>query len=307
VIRAIDLCCGAGGWACAARGLPIEWVAVADLAPDCLETWRVNHGRDQPGCQKLLCDLSTDDGVRQVLDAGVDQGVDLIVGGIPCEEVSVARGANRASTVVMDRLHALVDGIFGVIQDLEPRWWCLEDVREIEPFLPGPLLVGMPYDVRRIQARDYGPQSRLRSFIGRFPEPEPEPEPSRLASCLRPGPHLTAPDHERYEKVPQATGRNAARVGRDKMRVLDPGTASPTVMGALSRGSRQRRSFVVETDDGRHRFLGWQEAAMLQGFPEDYLFASGYMRAEKMVGQAIPIQVGRAILRAIVAMQGGAP
>lgn len=33
-LNAIDLCCGAGGWACAARGLPIRFVAVADLADD---------------------------------------------------------------------------------------------------------------------------------------------------------------------------------------------------------------------------------------------------------------------------------
>ena len=28
-ITAVDLCCGAGGWACAARGLPISIVAAA--------------------------------------------------------------------------------------------------------------------------------------------------------------------------------------------------------------------------------------------------------------------------------------
>ena len=42
-LNAIDLCCGAGGWACAARDLPVRFVAVADLAADCLETWQLNH------------------------------------------------------------------------------------------------------------------------------------------------------------------------------------------------------------------------------------------------------------------------
>ena len=77
--------------------------------------------------------------------------------------------------------------------------------------------------------------------------------------------------------VPQSTGRNAGHVGREKMRVLDPGAKSPTVLGSLSRGSRQRRAFTVATGDGRVRTLSWQEAALLQGFPEDYLFAAGYM------------------------------
>src|SRR4051812_23050349 len=59
VIRAVDLCCGAGGWACAARGLPIEWVAVADRSSDCLSTWRLNHGEEHAGCAILRIDLAT--------------------------------------------------------------------------------------------------------------------------------------------------------------------------------------------------------------------------------------------------------
>lgn len=37
----------------------------------------------------------------------------------------------------------------------------------------------------------------------------------------------------------------------------------------------------------------------MQGFPDDYLFACGYNRATKMIGQAIQIDVGRAILKAV--------
>ena len=49
------------------------------------------------------------------------------------------------------------------------------------------------------------------------------------------------------------------------------------------------------------RVLEWQEAAALQGFPPDYIFAASWSRAWKMVAQAIPVQVGRAILQATVA------
>jgi len=96
-LLAIDLCCGAGGWACAARGLPIEWVAVADSAEDCLETWRVNHAGGHPVCKGLLVDLSTDEGIEAVRRAVGRKKIDIIVGGIPCEPVSVARSNNPTS------------------------------------------------------------------------------------------------------------------------------------------------------------------------------------------------------------------
>jgi site-specific DNA-cytosine methylase len=57
---------------------------------------------------------------------------------------------------------------------------------------------------------------------------------------------------------------------------------------------------MVEDDRGRLRKLDWRELALIQGFPEDALFAAGLIRTTRMVGQAIPIQVGRAILKAIV-------
>lgn len=88
-IRAIDLCCGAGGWAFASRGLPIHFIAVADIAPDCLETWRANHADDHPGCTVIECDLSK--GTDEVLNAVQGQRVDLVLGGIPCAEISVMR------------------------------------------------------------------------------------------------------------------------------------------------------------------------------------------------------------------------
>jgi site-specific DNA-cytosine methylase len=43
MIRAVDICCGGGGWACAARGLPIEIVLAVDLWEPAVMTYRLNH------------------------------------------------------------------------------------------------------------------------------------------------------------------------------------------------------------------------------------------------------------------------
>lgn len=305
MIRAVDLCCGAGGWAVAARGLPIDWVAVADLDGDCLETWRTNHERDHPAARVIQCDLSTAAGAAAVIDAAAGAAVDLVVGGIPCEPVSVARGANRTPAGEMAAWHALIDRCLEVVAELRPRWWCIEDVIQIERHLPGPLLAGLAYGVRRIEAEDYGPQRRLRSFIGTFPPPAPaEPGPRTVGEVLRPGPYRTVPGADRYHPVLAHQGHSAGHVGRDRVRVLPVDRPSPTVISTLDKGSRQRRSFTVPHGDG-YRLLTWQEAAILQGFPDDYLFAAAQRRTEKLVGQAIPIHVGRAILRAITRISEG--
>jgi site-specific DNA-cytosine methylase len=55
---------------------------------------------------------------------------------------------------------------------------------------------------------------------------------------------------------------------------------------------------MIETPLGA-RHLEWQEAAALQGFPEDFVFVASQSRASKMIAQAISIHVGRAILQAV--------
>lgn len=403
-IRAIDFCAGAGGWAVASRGLPIEWVAVADKAADCLETWGINHGAAHPDCRLVQCDLATPEGLAQVLKAA-GKRIDLIVGGIPCEQVSTARGNKPLRNGELGSLHSLIDNLFELVRLLRPRWWAIEDVEAILPHLPSPLVSGIPCCVRKIDASEYGPQRRHRVFFGSYPWPiaPPEPGPRTLGDVLRPGPYRTLSNVKRYERT---TGKWYGGMVREQdpqkpavtvttqqgkidtamvplVRVLDSAAAAPVVVngqrherghlvgmptGAMARnldaaepaptvsssfycdertvqldpqpaeepartvlasGSRDAvvkanppsiqdrpqdaadaaptvvaghgdRCWTVE-DAGQIRVLEWQEAAALQGFPPDFVFAASWSRTWKLLAQAIPIQVGRAILQAVAA------
>ena len=298
MIDAIDLCCGAGGWAVAARGLPIRFRAVADIAEDCLETWRINHAEEHPDCRRLRVDLSTDEGLAELMEHSA--GVDLILGGIPCAEISPLRHGKRVSEEAMERWRRLLDNCLAIVDQIGPRWWALEDVIGIERELPLPLFHGAEVPYRRINAAEYGPQSRLRTFLGDFPHPQPG-EPGKLADCLLDGPHQTVPGAEHLQPNPSNRHRVCARYAR----ILDLERPCPTITSSFSnRGGRQKRSWMVEDVRGRRRMLSWQEAALVQGFPRDYLFAAALQRTSEMVGQAIPIQVGRAILEAIVGERG---
>lgn len=360
MLKAIDLGCGAGGWACAARGLPIRWVAVADLAEDCLETWSLNHSTAHPGCALVHRDL-TERGVSLLIRKLVKAagGVDLIVGAIPCEQLSRARGGHKLKPGDLDSLHALIDVCFGIVRRLAPRWWCFEDVTAIEGHLPLALEWGA-FECRQIQARDYGPQSRLRTFFGKFSEPAPaEAGPRTLGEVLRLGPYRTLRHLADYERSRHSW------YGGKTMRTYEDGEPAPTLTSAPGKSSTNERGFMVPLvrvldadqpcptvtpmgakgdraalvelppsiqdrpqdaaqaaptvvsghgdrmwpvrDGNLVRCLEWQEAAALQGFPDDYVFTASWSRTWKMVAQAIPIQVGRAILQAICAEAGHAP
>jgi site-specific DNA-cytosine methylase len=300
-IRAVDFCCGAGGWAVAARGLPIEFVAVADRAADCMETWRINHQADHPKAMRFLGDLSIRDNVDLILHHSTP--VDLVLGGIPCEQVSTARGQGGNGVAQGDELaqwHSLIDHTIRFVRDSGARWWAIEDVIQVEKHLPLPLELGNIPSVR-INAAHFGPQRRHRTFLGKFPRPKPiyRDGECTIADLIEEGPHRTVPNEESFTRQ-GIRGRNTGRVDNDKVRVLPLDDAAPTILGSLDNGSRQRRAFTIAQPDGRVRLMTWREAARIQGFPRDFLFAGSELRTHKMVGQAIPIYVGRAILEGVV-------
>lgn len=296
-LNVVDLCCGAGGWAFAARGLPVRFVAVADIAGDCLETWRINHAADHPGVSIVQADLSRQ--LDMVIDAVAGRRVDMVLGGIPCEQVSIMRQA-PIDPATMEEWHQLVAECLRFVDVVGAPWYCYEDVIQIERHLPPPLFHGHEIPVWRADASEYGPQSRIRTFLGDFPRPEPRRIAERtLGECLRPGPHLTLPEEERHERLIYPGRAITLLAGQQTARVLSLDKPSPTVLAkGPASGNRQRRNWTVVDERGRLRILTLQEFARIQGFPDDALFASASTRAQEMIGRAIPIYVGRAILEA---------
>jgi site-specific DNA-cytosine methylase len=272
-IRAIDLCCGAGGWICAAQGLPIEFVAAVDWAEDCCFTVRYNYPQVPVVCG---------DATALPLDLA---GVDLVLGAVPCEQLSVARCNVPVEEEDMRAMRDLLDGLLALVDRLHPRWWAIENVVQVRRQLP-PLT---PYVM--LNARDWSGQARRRCLIGQFPLP-PNGHSQPLRKYLRPGPYTIT----RKEAL-SATVSRKQFYGENEIRLLDPAEACPTVTD-IGAGHRNR-AFIVQKA-GRRRHLTLQEVARLQGFPADYVFVASPTRAGKMVAQAVQIDMARAILQAIV-------
>lgn len=278
-LTAIDVCAGAGGWAIAARDLPIRIVKAFDLEQDCLDTYAYNHA----GVECVRCDATQ-------LDWEKFRGIDVVLGGIPCETVTPAR-KNRKNPVTPGELakwHALIDSILAGVKVAAPRYWAFENVIQMRRHLP-PLTPQWT-----VNASEFSGQSRKRMWIGNFPVPQPAVSDSRvLGDYLRPGPYVMT---ERVKSDLKMTepGKHMEFV-RNVGRWLDTRRKCPTIVKI----SKRWGDWCIKLPDGRHRVLQFTEAAALQGFPDDYVFVSCKDRAWKMVGQAIPIPVGRAILESI--------
>jgi len=275
MLTALDLCCGAGGWECAARGLPIRFQAAIDWEQGCCLTTKYNH----PEVPVVCGDVT-----RLPIGAAV-RALDLVLGAIPCQEISVARNNVPLSEVALAKWHELLDGMLALIAEIKPRWWVIENVIQMRRHLP----IFVPQIV--LDSAHWSGQRRRRIFVGDFPIPGPG-QSLTLGDYLMPGPHIVTADTLRAQEL---IHRQWYRSGQK--RVLDPGALAPTVTSA---GCRHTRGYAVRAPDGRERALSFAEAARLQGFPEDYIFVAPAGRAWKMVGQAIQIDLGRAILESIV-------
>lgn len=213
--------------------------------------------------------------------------VDLILGGIPCEWLSVYRTLQQPTDDERHAERATLDAVLGLPEHLGARWWCLEDVKGLLRELP-PLT---PYV--EINALEYSGQRRKRIFVGRFPAPARGASPQVLRDQLRPGPYRIG--KRCFDREP--VGRR--NFNRTTTLAAYPDRKSPTICNISSR--RDAELAVVDPSiAGGKRQIEWQEAARLQGFPEDFVFYGSPTDVASMVGRAIQIDTGRAILKAIV-------
>ncbi len=176
----IDLFCGAGGLTlgfCQAGGIPI---AAVDHDPDAMETYR----RMFPICEETYCG-----DIEAWHPSSSLRGVDVVIGGPPCQGFSLARGFR----FVDDPRNHLYKDFVRLVAELQPAWVVMENVEGITNIGKGVVLrqvyqdfqeIGYRIDHRVITMADYGvPQTRKRAiFVGtrtnaHFTWPEPTHRP----------------------------------------------------------------------------------------------------------------------------------
>ena len=283
-LRAIDLCCGAGGWACAARETGISILHAYDIWPTACETYKLNH----PDTQVHQCDLTK--GLPND-----PRPVDVVLGAIPCGWISSARGGNKAGAAEIARERALLDAVLEIVRKLNPRYWCLEDLVQLRRELP-PLT---PYRVLDAHALGYSVQARKRLFVGHFPKVSHSPvEATPTCVYLNRGPYFLT-DHGRLCRVVEFSRRSKESPSRLRVGIRTGDSRLPTVLCWSNRHKNTAPVILDPAIPGGRRELEFAEAARLQGFPENYVFCGDLTSAWRQVADAVQINLARAICRAI--------
>ncbi len=298
----LELCAGAGGQALGLEQTGFEHVALVenDLHP--CNTLRSNR----PSWPVIETDLKT-------FDAKAYEGVDLVAGGVPCQPFS-AGGKQLGLHDERD----LFPSAIRVIAECRPRLILLENVRGLadkkfssyRKWIISELHdLGYQCEWKVVNAVDYGVcQARLRfilvGYLGTsslFPWPEPVKQTTTVGEALQ-----------------DLMGENGWQ-GLDKWVKQANGVAPCLVGGSKKHGGadlgpqRAKRDWLRLGVDGKGLantapstdFQGLPRltnlmAARLQGFPDDWHFASKKTATYRQIGNAFPSPVARAIGESLI-------
>jgi len=161
-MKAVSLFCGAGGMDVGVQNAGFEIVAANELDPYACKTYRENHKET----------LLYEGDIEKNLDAiGTHKGVDLVVGGPPCQGFSVAGRMDPN-----DPRSKLVFSYCDVIERIMPKAFIMENVKALgalekfkgirEEIFRRMSALGYTLSMVILNAKDFGvPQSRERVFI----------------------------------------------------------------------------------------------------------------------------------------------
>ena len=298
-LTSVEICTGAGGQAIGLDMAGFEHVALVEYEPEYCNVLRANR----PDWNVICGDVHNFDGHPY-------RGVDLFAGGVPCPPFSVA-----SKQLGADDDRDLFPEAIRLIDEIKPRAVMLENVRGfLDPkfdayrqhILDSIAALGYRVDIKLLQASDYGvPQLRPRIVIVGIRNDEP-------GTFSYPAPF----------KTPAPTVGKTLRklMGAKGWKGLDAWVAkankiAPTLVGGSKKHGgpdlgpvRARRAWAELGVDGlgvaneapTEDFQGppkltKEMMALLQGFPSDWNFGRKKTSACRMIGNAFPPPVAKAV------------
>jgi DNA (cytosine-5)-methyltransferase 1 len=271
------------------KSLPYDIVWANDLNGEACKTYRRNLGHDIH--RGDIWDLIN----------SMPQGADVLVGGFPCQDISV----NGKRAGVNGPRSGLYKAMVEAVKRLKPKVFVAENVKALlrhEAWLQQVVsdFKGLGYNLhyQLYRAADYGvPQTRERVlFVG------------------------TAPDIKAF--VPPVPERNAATwmTAREAIGDLEDLPESPQINHIWSlantspeQGNRRlapdRPGYTIRAEcHGNIQFhyrlprrISMREAARIQSFPDKFVFVSGLREIERQVGNAVPPVLAWHIAKAVLA------
>lgn len=301
MLTCVEICAGAGGQALGLAMAGFVHVALVEYEKEYCDILKENR----PEWPIICSDVHDFDGKPY-------HGVDLFAGGVPCPPFSVA-----GKQLGADDERDLFPEALRLVHEIEPRAIMLENVRGFldpsfreyrEYILRSIAHMGYDVQIKLLQASDYGvSQLRPRVVIvgirndepGRFtfsyPAPHPEQTPT-VGALLQ-------------DLMAEAGWKGARKWAKQADKI------APTIVGGSKKHggpdlgpTRARRAWAEMQVEGKSiadkapdpEFTGMPRLtprmiARIQGFPDTWVFGKTKTRACRMIGNAFPPPVAKAV------------
>lgn len=332
---AVDAFCGAGGMSLGLAASGYQIALGFDYDEVAVDTYVKNIGS-----HAKLIDVNQVSPPEIIERADVaPNGIDVVVGGPPCQGFSLQRRGPRS-----DGRNELVLAFLELVRYVKPRAFLMENVPAITSVRGRDLLqtvqdstaaLGFSTYLRVLNAVDYGvPQVRKRAFLvgirggGAFEWPAPTVETPRtvrqaIGDLPTPpadgSPHPSVPNHFREANLSELNIRRIRHVPEGGGRLdLPPelqlechknGHRHLDTYGRLS-WDKPSGTITARFDSftrGRFghpvddRSITLREGARLQGFPDEFVFLGNREQGARMIGNAVPPPLAESLGNSITA------
>jgi len=338
--RYVSLFCGAGGLDIGLERADLETISLCEIEKVFCNTLESNQGWvhcDQKAYLSPAKIINAD--IREVnhRDLYSEDGLDLVVGGPPCQAFS----SSGKQLSVLDPRGTLVMEFYRIVDALKPRMFLFENVRGLvtardKSGEPGGVITELIHILEEIgyscragllNSADYGAyQRRVRCFIigsqkGKAPDfPEPEFQKGSglfgkdwlslegflSAHADSDEGNFTYPSQQLAEQlsiIPSGSGIKSPGKAEATRPSGHWGYRQGTFIADLSLPARTVTGSASQDWvrwNGVLRRLTFDEVKLLQGFPEDWIVQGTKSQQYKQIGNAVPTVFGEALGRVIV-------
>ncbi|MCL2676815.1 MAG: DNA (cytosine-5-)-methyltransferase [Streptococcaceae bacterium] len=319
-LRIIDLFSGAGGLSLGFENAGFENLFSVEYNHEAAKTYITNFP-----AHKLIEDDIKSISNDEILKLVGRNGVDVIIGGPPCQGFSMAGNIGRK--FIDDERNQLFREFVRFVDVIQPKMFVMENVARLDTHNKGQTIqeilnefekVGYQVKKEVLQAADYGvPQKRQRIFIvgyksGTFKFPKAQEYVTTVEEAigdlpiLESGQNSVIPNHFAMKHSEQMLKKMAyIQDGGDRNDIPEPLRPKSGDIRKYIRYASDKPSVTVTGDMrkvfhySQNRALTPRELARLQTFPDNFIFEGSSISIQQQIGNAVPPKLGQAIAEEI--------
>lgn len=294
-MRVVDLFSGCGGLSLGFQNAGFEIVSAFDNWQQAIDIYRANFDHEVHNLDLYSADAE---------EAIAKCKPDIIIGGPPCQDFSIAGNRN------IGKRGNLTIRFAELVSSVKPRWFVMENVYNIErmPVLPQAIEIfkrtgyGISYQV--LDASLCGvPQKRKRFImVGRLGENDAFLDNIMLGNLS--SKPMTVRDYlgdklgtDYYYMHPRSYNRRAV------FSIDEPSSTIRGVNRPIPEGYQKHPADKVSVDAGV-RSLTSKERSYIQTFPESFKFIGNKTAVEQAIGNAVPVKLAEYVAKCILQYKG---